>query len=48
MRRANIKSCLTPKVDSVLNLSNCYVTTHFTLVFRTKVKMFTTFFGDTP
>ena len=43
MRRANIKPYLTPKVDYILKLSNYYVTTQITHVFRTKVQMFTPF-----
>ena len=48
MLRANIKSNLTPKVDSVLKLSNYYVTTQITHVFRTKVQVFTPCSGDRP
>ena len=43
LRKANIKSYFTPKVDSILKLSNYYVTTQITHVFRTKVQMFTPF-----
>ena len=47
MRRANFKSYLTPKVDSILKLNNYYVAMQIAHVFRTKVQMFATpFFGD--
>ena len=45
MRRAS-NSYLTPKVDSILELSNYYVTAQITHVFRTNVQMFVPFFGD--
>ena len=48
MRRANIKPYLTPKVDYILKLSNYYVTTQITHVFRTKVQMLTPFLEIDP
>ena len=49
-RRVNIKSYLTPKVDSILNLPVSITTQlrKIPQVFRAKVDMFTPFFGDRP
>ena len=51
LRRANIKSHLTPKVNPILKLCSYqvqgnYATTQVTHVFRTKAQMFTEFLGN--
>ena len=46
MCRANIKKYLTPKVDDIMKLSNCYVTTQIAHAFRTTVQMFMGYIGD--
>ena len=46
LRRDNIKSYLTPKVDPVPKQSNYKTNTQMTHVFRTEVQMFTPLFRD--